>query len=1042
LPGAAGGRYRLLEEVGRGGMGVVHRGRDPHLGRELAVKVLREDHKDDPQAVRRFVGEARIAGQLQHPGVVPVYELGDFPDGRPFFTMKLVQGRTLAQLLAARRDPAEDLPRLVKTFEQVCQTVAYAHSKGVIHRDLKPLNVMVGAFGEVQVMDWGLAKALGEDPVGSGEPPRPEAGCMAETGRARRTEPDTEPGAVLGTYAYMAPEQARGAVGALDERCDVFGLGAILCEILTGQPPYTAAESWQVYPKAAMADLGEAHGRLGGCGADAELVALAKRCVAVEPANRPRDAGAVAAAVTAYLEGAQERLRRAEVERAAAQARAEEERKRRRVAAALAAAVLLLFALGGGAWLWVRSERAARQAETEGAINLALGKAGQLRDQARQIKVASPARAAEALAVWKQALAAAEQAEEIGAAGLVGEETGGRAGWLLAELRAGEKQAQQTVAQSHKDARLLADLEEARMAHSAWKGQSFDMPAGAAAYAKAFAAYGLNVLSHDPEVTVRALRRLPARMGEALAVALDDWTSCASAKDVGERLRAVAGAVDDDPWRRRFRRARDLKVLQALAIEARRKPLPPVSFDLLAIALSRGGAGAEAVALWREAQGRYPADFWINYNLGTALRQAKEGSKQGLDEAIGYYRAALARRPDNAPAHNDLGNALMDKGDVAAAIAAYRKAIALDRKFAPAHYNLGYALKEKGDVAGAVAEYQKAVALAPQYAPAHSNLGLALQAQGDVAGAVAAYQKAVALDPKDAKAHGGLGNAFKAQGDVAGAVAAYQKAVALDPKYAPAHYNLGLALKEKEDLAGAVAAYRKAIALDPRLAEAHCNLGLALLAQGRLRESLASLRRGHALGSRRPGWRNPSALWVKRAERLVELDQQLPAFLKGERQPRNAAEALTLAGLCQPPFRQRYAAAVRFYHDAFTAEPKLAEILRAGRRYNAACAAALAGCGQGKDAASLDAKERSRLRRQALAWLQADLTAWRNLLEKAPKQVPSSVGQMLQHWQTDSDLAGVRDQGALAKLPEAERREWAKHWGDVAALLDKASPKK
>src|SRR5262249_35337964 len=148
------------------GMGAILKGRDTDLGRDIAIKVLLETHRGRPELVQRFVEEAQIAGQLQHPGIVPVYELGQFPDRRPFFTMKLIKGRTLAALLAERGSPGADTPspsermRWLKVFEQVCQTVAYAHAHGVLHRDLKPANVMVGNFGEVQVMDWGLAKVL------------------------------------------------------------------------------------------------------------------------------------------------------------------------------------------------------------------------------------------------------------------------------------------------------------------------------------------------------------------------------------------------------------------------------------------------------------------------------------------------------------------------------------------------------------------------------------------------------------------------------------------------------------------------------------------------------------------------------------------------------------------------------------------------------------------------------------------------------------------------------------------------------------------
>lgn len=224
--------------LGLGGMGVVWRGRDERLHRDVAVKVLRMGLKDQPAMLRRFQEETQLTSQLQHPGILPVHEAGTLPDSRPFFCMKVIKGRTLADLLEDRKSPVDDLPRFLQVFEQVCQAVGYAHSKGVIHRDLKPLNVMVGAFGEVQVMDWGLGKVLtaGEGPQ-EPEPPRPPLASVVETDRAGKPDSGTQAGSVLGTYAYMPPEQARGELGKVDRRSDVFGLGAILCEILTGHPP-------------------------------------------------------------------------------------------------------------------------------------------------------------------------------------------------------------------------------------------------------------------------------------------------------------------------------------------------------------------------------------------------------------------------------------------------------------------------------------------------------------------------------------------------------------------------------------------------------------------------------------------------------------------------------------------------------------------------------------------------------------------------------------------------------------------------------------
>ena len=182
-----GDRYRLDGEIARGGMGAVLRGRDVDLGRDLAVKVLLEKYANRPDVARRFIEEAQIGGQLQHPGVVPVYDIGRFGD-RPFFTMKLVKGQTLSAILAERTDPAADRPRLLGIALQVAQAMAYAHAKGVIHRDLKPANIMVGAFGEVQVMDWGLAKVLAEGGVADEERASRAASRAARNRHSHRPE--------------------------------------------------------------------------------------------------------------------------------------------------------------------------------------------------------------------------------------------------------------------------------------------------------------------------------------------------------------------------------------------------------------------------------------------------------------------------------------------------------------------------------------------------------------------------------------------------------------------------------------------------------------------------------------------------------------------------------------------------------------------------------------------------------------------------------------------------------------------------------------
>jgi serine/threonine-protein kinase len=970
------GRYEVADRIGRGGMGEVLRARDPDLNRELAVKVLLEKHHGRREVLQRFLEEAQVGGQLQHPGVVPVYELGRSADGLPYFTMKLVQGRTLADLLKERSSNSHDLPRFLQIFEQVCQTVAYAHSRGVLHRDLKPANIMVGGFGEVQVMDWGLAKVLGRDDSAAALAENAES---LHTVRSDDAAEGSQAGTVVGTPAYMAPEQAQGETADVDRRADVFGLGAILCEILTGAPPYGPGPDWAVLLQAAAGELENALTRLDGCGADAELIALAKTCLAVEREKRPRDAGEAAAVAATYRTAVQERLRQAELARAAAQAKAAEARKRQRLTVALAAAVVAALALAGGGTWYVRQQQIERQAEQVAEVKAALDDAERRKDDPKP----------------ELAWAALERAEAR------------LAGGSAETLRSRCVHVRGALEKRRKDRQMLAKLEEARLRPLAHKANSshFDHKGSDELYSKAFVWYSLDVEQQRPAEAAAALRA--SALAAELLDALDDWARVVNHLDRTreKHLRAVANAADANAWRRRLRQAtasEDLAEIKRLAAGPLPEGLSASTVMLLNDALSIAKQPIRGLGALRDAQRRKPGDFWLTFALAYACHAAGPDTRE---EAVRYYTAALALRPESTFVHLNLGVVLADQNKLAEAVAEYKESLRLKPDFPDAHVNLGNALAAQNKLAEAVAEYKEALRLKPDYPLAHCNLGAAL----------------------------------KDQNKLEEAVAEYKEALRLKPDYPDAHVNLGNALAAQNKLAEAVAEYKEALRLQPDFPLAHINLGNTLMRQGKFTEALDAVRRGHELGSKTRGWRHPSALWVRQAERRVELDAQLPAFLQGDAKPTDAVEQIELAQVCK--FKRWHAAAARFCAEAFSAKPDLASDLNAGHRYNAALVAALAGCGRGEDAAKPDAAEQARLRRQALAWLRDDLVAWSNIADRGKPAEKTLVKQKMEHWRSDADLAGIRDKEALDKLPDDERKDWQKLWADVAALLAKTSPK-
>jgi serine/threonine-protein kinase len=1010
MPALAGRpiRFRLLGEIARGGMGAILKGRDEDLGRDLAVKVLLEAHRNSPELICRFIEEAQIGGQLQHPGIVPIHELGMFPDGRPYFSMKLVKGKTLGELLTERKhegrnDPAgtantdarmEDLPRFLKIFEDACQTVAYAHSHGVVHRDLKPSNVMVGSFGEVQIMDWGLAKVLPRGGVVEDE----SAGKLSvrdsiiATARSGSEIDHSIAGSVMGTPSYMAPEQARGEVALIDGRADVFALGAILCEILTGQPPFTGRTSPEILKRAASADLTESHAVLDSCGADPDLISLAKDCLAAAIEQRPRDARAVRNRITAHLSGVQEKLRAVERSRAVAEARAVEERKRGRLRLALTASILGTFALGLGVLVWLDRQRAGRRDAATRLVDDALDKATALRAEAESNDSIAIVRLVAALGEVKRAEDLVRDAE----LSPVMRDRVARAKDNLTRLQRAREERAREAAQRSNLQKALVDLRV--QPGDDWgriqAGQTLSYPVR---YAAAFQEAGIDLADPRAAETMRN-----SDMREDFIAALENWNrSLKKDNPIRARNLALIDRIDDSGWRRTVRSAiqrGDTAELKKLATSDETRAQPPALIVWLSTALGDSGLQPEAERALRSAQRRYPDDFWINYDLGRLLMNTRR-----RNEAKGYLMAAVASRPSSPAARFYLAMVQVGMNDVDEAIRTLRLVDQMAPNYFWVPFNLAQLLLREGDLEDALDKSRRAMASYREHHWGHVGLAYVLLRQAKFDEALSEVRAAIQLVRSCENAHACLGEVLS---------------------------NLGR-------LDEAIAAFRTAIEFEPHELMNHVSLGDILCLQGRYEDALKEYRIADEKRSKYPGWDFPAAEWIRRCERALALRGRLTAVLEKRDEPRDADEAATFARLCAQA--GKFAAATQLWKQAFAMRTELNEQLFLHCRYNlllhdrfdAACAAAQAGCGLGRDEPPPSTEQQTDLRAQALAWLEEEFPASARVLEANTVLPAKPATEKYLFWLATPALACVRDHQHLARLPDAERKNWEAFWAKV-----------
>jgi tetratricopeptide (TPR) repeat protein len=584
-------------------------------------------------------------------------------------------------------------------------------------------------------------------------------------------------------------------------------------------------------------------------------------------------------------------------------------------------------------------------------------------------------------------------------------------------------------------------------------------------YQAAFRESGLGQPGDDPDAAASRVKASAVRT--PLVAALVDWAVCCTERASREWTLRVARAADPDPWRRRASDPAAWEDVAALAELADAAPVseqpPPL---LLAIGERLQLAGGDGVKVLRRIQEQYPNDFWTNFTLARVLYGSFRQNEGDWKVAATYYQKAIDLRPKAVAVHNNLGLLLADVGwleDNAdghwgpGAISIFWQTLRIDPDFAPARNNLGLWMKRKGVWWLAIHEYRDALRADADLAPAHFNLGEIDAGSGRINDAIGHFRQALRIDSDFAQAHYYLGIALLAKGRldeafddypvgveslsqfhgsaVYEAVDYYNKSYDLDPEWLAARNKLQIPSQDLARLDEAIDHFRAAIRLDPGGFRPHGALGQALLARYQFAEALVAICRSlELLPSEETRLRGNLEHLRERCLHVQALEARLPDIVQDTDKP-GTDECLEAAELCF--VRHYYSAAARLFGEALAAAPQLTADLRAGHRFNAACAAALAGIGRGDDAAKLTEPERERLRARAREWLQLDLADWVKKVDKGTAADRIQAEKALSRWQEDSDLAGLREPDSLDRFSSDERKECNALWSEVAALLNR-----
>jgi Flp pilus assembly protein TadD/tRNA A-37 threonylcarbamoyl transferase component Bud32 len=763
------GRFQIRQWVGEGAFAEVYRAYDPHLDREVALKAAKPGTLGTPRRVKRFLREARAAGNLRHPNIVPLYETGE-DAGRHFLVSAFIPGRTLGAVLAEAKTAGSGMPPAdaARIARKLAEALGYAHGEGVVHRDVKPENVMIDDKGEPLLMDFGLASRADPD---EGE------------------ERLTRHGIAVGTPAYMAPEQARADPTAVGPASDQYALGCTLYELLTGRTPFSGPPEVQYLLHQTETPPPPRKLRRG---VPRDLETICLKCLEKEPGKRYADCHAVADDLRRWLDGEPISVRRPGLaERAARWVLRNPRRATATAGGAVLVAGVLIAAVEVQRQREADRETTARRLERNAEAVAALLDTGE-----KALRDGDPANARVALD------AAQKRMTEGGADHLAGRLDG---------LRADQEAL-----------RNLDDVDRFRWTPVA--GKSPDAAAVLARYKRALGELGVDPDAVAPDEA--ATRVSGSVIRNRLVAALDRVLVAGRSA----RVRATLKVLDSDPDRNAFRDAvlaGDREKVAEWAGRAVAREQPP---EFVAVV---GENRAVPVERRREllvaAIRRRPGALGLLMAVGETY---PINTPAGADERVRWYQAAVGLAPTNPVTHSSLGNALSDRGDRAGAEAEYREAVRLAPTLAVAHNNLGFVLNLRRDWVAAEPEYREALRLDPTLVTAHGGLAWVLERRGNLAEAEAECRAAIRLDPNQSFVRNVLSLVLERQGNLAAAEDERRTALRLSPTNAYAHNGLGWLLARKGDLRGAEDEYRAAIRLDPTSALFHNNLGSLLTRKG------------------------------------------------------------------------------------------------------------------------------------------------------------------------------------------------------------------